>query len=106
MPITVQAEGVRLAVRLTPKAAKNHFGQVIKTADDGKRQIKAYVTTVPEDGKANKTLLKMLAKALHLPASKISVASGATNRNKQLLIEGDGQELRVKLEKWIKDVTP
>ncbi|MBL4893707.1 MAG: DUF167 domain-containing protein, partial [Emcibacter sp.] len=53
MPVTPHARGVRLAIRLTPKASKNHFGPVAKSAD-GKAQLKAYVTTVPEDGKANK----------------------------------------------------
>lgn len=74
-----------------------------KTAD-GSVQLKAYVTTVPEDGKANKTLIKMLAKSCKLQVSKISVASGATNRNKQLLIEGETLELSQKLEKWIKEL--
>lgn len=105
MPITPHALGVRLAIKLTPKASKNHFGPVAKSAD-GKAHLKAYVPTVPEDGKANKSLIKMLAKSCKLSAGKISVASGMTNRNKQLLIEGSPKALTVKLENWIKDLTP
>lgn len=104
MPVTPHARGVRLAIRLTPKASKNYFGPVAKSVD-GKAQLKAYVTTVPEDGKANKSLIKMLAKSCKLSAGKISVASGATNRNKQLLIEGSPKDLTAQLENWIKDVT-
>jgi uncharacterized protein YggU (UPF0235/DUF167 family) len=48
----------------------------------------------------------MLAKSLKIPAGDISVASGATNRNKQLLIEGDSGMLAAKLEQWIEDITP
>ncbi len=105
MPITPHSKGMRLAVRLTPKASKNRFGAVEKTAD-GAAHLKAYVTTVPEGGKANKSLIKMLAKSLKIPAGDISVASGATNRNKQLLIEGDSGMLAVKLEHWIEEITP
>lgn len=75
-------------------------------AADGAARLKAYVTTVPENGKANKSLIKMLAKACKLPAGTISVASGATSRNKQLLIEGVSQDLTAKMEQWIKDLTP
>lgn len=104
MPITSHPNGVRLSIRLTPKASKNHFGQVERSAD-GLSHLKAYVTTVPEGGKANKTLIKMLARSCKIPAGKISVASGATNRNKQLLIEGETLELTQKLELWIKEIT-
>lgn len=102
MPVTPHPQGVRLAIRLTPKAAKNTFGPVEKTAE-GNAQLKAYVTTVPEDGKANKSLIKLLAKSLKWPTGKFSVASGATNRNKQILIEGDSIKLAAKLEQWIRD---
>ena len=104
MPISPLTNGVRLAIKLTPKAAKNRFGACEENAD-GKFQLKAYVTTVPEDGKANKSLIKMLSKSLKLPSRDISIASGATNRNKQILIEGDPQDLMAKLEQWIKDVS-
>lgn len=105
MPVSLHAKGIRLAIRLTPKASKNCFGQVEKTAD-GASYLKAFVTTVPEGGKANKALIKMLAKSCKLPVAKFLVASGATNRNKQILIEGDGQKLARKLRKWIEDMAP
>lgn len=105
MPITPHDRGVRLSIRLTPKASKNHFGQVEKAAD-GKSYLKAYVTTVPEDGKANKRMIKMLAKSCKLPAGKFSVASGATNRNKQILIEGETTALAQMLGQWIKEIAP
>lgn len=105
MPVTLHAKGIRLAIRLTPKASKNGFGPVERAAD-GAAHLKAYVTTVPEAGKANKSLIRMLAKSCKLPGGKFSVASGLTNRNKQILIEGDAQELALKLNDWIKEITP
>ena len=47
------------------------------------------VTAVPEDGKANKAVIALLAKRLKLPKSAIDIASGATDRRKTLLIDGD-----------------
>lgn len=89
-----------LSIRLRPKASKNSFGPL----DDATGHLKAKVTTVPEDGKANKALIKMLAKSLKHPVSKISIASGGTNRDKQLLIAGDGQELFQKVTTWVKEI--
>lgn len=96
------AEGVRLSLRLTPKASKNDLGPLALDAD-GALYLKARVTTVPENGKANKSLLKLLAKALKIPVGSISVASGLTNRNKQILIKGDSAELIIKLDHWFKE---
>ena len=104
-PLTPTANGVRLAVRLTPRAAKNRFGPVEASAD-GKQRLQAYVTAVPEDGTANKALIKLLARALKIPAGKSSVASGATNRKKQRWCEGAPETLAHRMDQWIKDITP
>ena len=105
MPLSPDNRGVRLRVRLTPKASKNRVGPVERAAD-GCAYLKAYVTTVPEGGKANKSLIKMLAKSCKVPAGKFSVALGATNRNKQIVIEGETDALTIKLGQWIKEITP
>jgi uncharacterized protein (TIGR00251 family) len=78
----------RLQVKLTPKAASN---RVIGTSLDEKgcRIVKIAVTAVPEDGKANKALVALLAKFLKLPKSAIEIVAGATERRKTLAIQGD-----------------
>ncbi|WP_321395362.1 DUF167 family protein [Emcibacter sp.] len=93
---------VVLPIRLTPNAAKNEIGPVEKDAA-GSDILKARVTVVPEKGKANKALIKLLSKELRLPAGQISVASGTTNRNKQIEISGDPDELFDLITNWIKD---
>lgn len=67
--------GAQIAVRVTPKAARNRI-----VLDDG--QLRIYVTVVPEGGKANDAVLKLLAKALGLPKSGITLLRGATSRDK------------------------
>ena len=48
---------------------------------------------MPEDGKANEALIKLLAKTFGTSASKVHLQSGATARIKILKIEGVGAEL-------------
>jgi uncharacterized protein YggU (UPF0235/DUF167 family) len=56
---------------------------------------------VPEDGKANKALILLLADTLRLPKSSISIVSGETARKKILRIDGDPEDLEKKLKKLL-----
>lgn len=96
---TGAARGVRLWVRLTPKASANRIGEKIEDAD-GKAFLKAAVTAAPEGGKANAALIELLAGAWKLPKSSIEVNRGKTDRNKTLFIRGDTDEILKKLQHW------
>lgn len=91
-PAIPAAGGVRLAVRLTPRARRNAIRGTVDRADGG-RALKVSVTAVPEAGKANAALVKLLAKALNRPKGAIDIVQGASDRNKLLAIAGDGNEL-------------
>ncbi len=67
--------GSEIAVRVTPKASRNAI-----TVEEG--AIRVYVTTVPEGGKANAAVVKLLAKALGVPKSRLELIRGATSRDK------------------------
>ncbi|MDQ7263303.1 DUF167 domain-containing protein [Paracoccus sp. PS-1] len=67
--------GAEIAVRVTPRASRN---AVIL---DGET-IRVTVTTVPEDGKANAAVVKLLAKALGVAKSRLVLVRGATARDK------------------------
>jgi hypothetical protein len=84
-------------VRLTPNGGKNEIERPVPT---GAAQIKARVTAAPENGKANKALVKLLAKSLKLPPSTISIKRGAKDRAKTLAIEGDPKTLRRLMDQW------
>lgn len=73
--------GMVLAVRVTPRAARN------AVALDGER-LRVHVTTVPEGGKANAAVVKLLAKALGVPKSRLRLIRGDTARDKCFVIEG------------------
>lgn len=88
-PYSLGPDGVRLAVRLTPKAARDDIDGLAETAD-GRIALAARVRAVPEGGKANRALIALLAKCLSLPKSSMSLASGATSRQKTIVITADG----------------
>ncbi len=89
-----------MRVRLSPRAAANRLGGFFDNAD-GARALKAAVTAVPEGGKANRALIKMLAREWRLPKTGISIAAGAANRNKTLFIEGDAEMILARLDGWV-----
>ena len=83
--------GVVLKVRLTPKSSRD---AIEGFADfGGETVLKARVRAVPEQGRANAALVKLIAAWLELPARIVSVAQGTKSRVKQVAIEGDAGEL-------------
>ncbi|ACB97135.1 DUF167 domain-containing protein [Beijerinckia indica] len=71
---------VEIAIRVTPKASANRI--VVETAPDGSERLRIYVTTVPENGKANRDVLRLLAKHLDIPPSSLEIIRGSTGRDK------------------------
>ncbi|PBB81786.1 hypothetical protein CK218_09150 [Mesorhizobium sp. WSM3879] len=96
-PFRPRDDGIDLFVRLTPKAAVDRI-EGIETAADGRSHLKARVRAVPENGAANTALERMVAKALGVPGSAVSVVAGGTSRLKTLRIWGDAAELAKRVE--------
>ncbi|WP_343035920.1 DUF167 family protein [Hongsoonwoonella zoysiae] len=88
--------GVRLFVRVTPKAAKDGIDG-IRTLDDGRAVIQVRVRAVPDKGAANKAVLTVVAKVLGLSRSSVTLESGSTSRIKTLRVDGDAQRIAASL---------
>ncbi len=86
---------IKIHVRLTPSAHKDNIDGV-ETSADGKSYLKARVRAVPENGKANKALEKLIAKYFNVPKSSVQVTSGATSRLKTLVVFGDVEVLKIR----------
>ena len=74
-----------LQVHVTPKASVNRVR--IEERPEGPL-VRVDVSVVPEDGKANKQVVKLLAKELGLPKSALVIVHGQTNREKTISIQG------------------
>ena len=90
------SDHIRLIVRLTPNSGRDGIDGIEK-GPDGEEWLKSRVTAVPEKGKANKALIELLAKSLRVPKSSISMISGDTSRKKILRIDGNPEDLVLKI---------
>ncbi len=76
--------GDTIQVRVTPKASSNRIK--VDYQSDGSKIIRVYVTVAPEDGNANKEVIKLLAKELGLPKSALTITHGLKIREKTIQI--------------------
>ncbi len=101
---TPVADGLRLAVRLTPRSSADRILGIARD-DAGRAMLKVAVTAVPEDGRANAALVKLLAKTLDLPRTTVSVVSGHTARAKLVHLAGDPPDLLARLSRTIEGLS-
>lgn len=104
MPVTPVAKGIRLAVRLTPRASREGVDGVVQ-GPDGRRMLQLRLTAPPVDGAANAALVGFVAKALRLRKSEIAIVSGEKARLKLLELSGDSTELSARVAAWIAEST-
>jgi uncharacterized protein len=81
------ADGVRVAVKVQPKARRPGL-QGAAPAADGPR-LRIAVSEPPEDGRANRAACAALAQALFVGPSSVRVTAGAAAREKVLFVSGD-----------------
>jgi uncharacterized protein (TIGR00251 family) len=100
VPFVAVADGLRIRVRLVPKAARDRVQAVVRDAD-GTAALKVAVTAPPEKGKANAALLKMLARAWRVPKSDLTLIAGHRDRRKVVHLAGDPVRLGAALTDWL-----
>lgn len=83
-----RSDGVILHLRVTPNAGRDAI-EGAETRDDGAVVLRVRVKAVPDKGKANAAVIALLAKALGVAKSSITLTSGDTSRFKTLAISGD-----------------
>jgi uncharacterized protein YggU (UPF0235/DUF167 family) len=94
----VDADGVVLAVRLTPRGGRDAFDGVEQLAD-GRPILKVRVRAAPSAGAANSALTALIAAALGVARGDVSLVAGAGARLKRVRIDGDGRALAAVLER-------
>ena len=96
-PYSVTADGIRLAVRLTPRASRNGLDGFGADAD-GRPVLRIRLTAPPVEGAANQALIDFLAGILSVRKKDIVIRSGETGRLKILEIAGKPDALAARLE--------
>ena len=92
-------DGVTVAIRLQPGAARNGIDG-LATLDDGTLVLRVRVGAPPEDGRANAALIRLLAKEWRLPKGAITIRRGARQRLKTVHVAGDPRDLAPRLTAW------
>lgn len=80
--MTSQPDGVKLSVKLQPRASSNEICEAI----GGELKIK--VTAPPVDAAANEALIKLLAETLDCGRNRVELIRGQTSRHKTVLLRG------------------
>lgn len=96
LPATPHDEGLRIAVRVTPRASRDAIEGVAADAA-GRPELRIRITAAPVDGSANDAVIALIAKTLGVPRRDVSLLAGTTARSKQLLVKGDSAALLARL---------
>lgn len=72
--------GAEFAVKVTPKARRN-------TVDAAGPVLRIHVTAPPDKGKANDAVVRLLADALGVAKSRLTLIRGATSREKRFRLD-------------------
>jgi uncharacterized protein (TIGR00251 family) len=74
--------GATFAVKVHPRARKNAVTGVVGDA------LKLAVTAPPVEGRANQAVIEFFADLFQIPRASVTIAGGATGRNKVVRIAG------------------
>ena len=74
--LTVTATGLRIAVRVQPRSARN---RVVGRHGDA---LKLQVTAPPVEGAANQAVIELLAEWIGVPRRQVRIVQGETARDK------------------------
>jgi len=89
---------MQLKIRLTPHATQNKI-EGWEIAAKGQRILRVKVAAIPEKGKANEALIKLLSRTLQLPKSKMTLIRGAHSQIKEVEIEAEDNMIQRAFEK-------
>ena len=96
----VTGSGIRLAVRLTPRAARDGLDGVAP-GHDGRPALRLRVAAPPVEGAANAALVDYVARSLRMRKADVAIVSGERGRLKLLELSGDAATLLARLADWV-----
>ncbi len=82
IPIRDTPSGATFQVKVQPRAKKNAIVGEVGEA------LKLALTAPPIEGRANEACIGFFAELLNVPRSSVTIAAGATSRNKVIRVRG------------------
>ena len=100
-PAHTASGGIVIAVRAAPKARR----EGIEGVEDRPRgaALKVAVAAAPSEGRANARLAKLIADALDVSASAVSIRTGAASRDKTVFVAGEPEQLLQSLKRIVNE---
>jgi uncharacterized protein (TIGR00251 family) len=86
--LAAAADGVRVAVRLTPRARGDRMEGIARLAG-GAAFLKVSVAAPPVEGRANDALLQLLAREWGVPRRDLRIVGGLKSRSKTVHVAGE-----------------
>lgn len=99
MPFVAVAGGVRVRLKVTPRARRAGVAGLVSDAD-GSLRLKVGVTAAATDGQANAAVLALLSGEWRIPRAALAIHAGAADRRKTVAIAGDAGALMAALRRW------
>ncbi len=87
-PLAATADGVRVAVRLTPRGRADRLEGIARLSD-GAAVLKVSVAAPPAEGRANNALLQLLAREWGVPRRDLAIVGGLKSRSKTVWVAGE-----------------
>jgi uncharacterized protein (TIGR00251 family) len=92
--IQASSEGIVLRVLVQPRSSRSELAGIQQGA------LKLRLTAPPVEGAANEECLRVLAKLLEVPPSRLRLIKGHKSRRKAILImAGDVESIRLQLQR-------
>ena len=93
IPIRDTPAGATFSIKVHPRAKKDGITGEIGDA------LKLAIAAPPADGKANEACIRFFADLLQVPRGSVTIAAGATTRNKIIRVSGlSANEVRSRLD--------
>jgi len=100
-PYRITADGLTIALLVTPKARREGIGRAVQRPDGTRLEVA--VNAPPEDGRANAAVIALVAKSLGVAKRQVTVLQGSQDRRKLVRVAGDGAALAARLQALIGD---
>ena len=94
--ISVQPDGVSLAIKLQPRASANEIAEPLGN------ELRVKVTSPPVEAAANVALIQLLAETLDCPRSRVEILRGRASRHKVIKLHGlSANAVRARLKEYL-----